>query len=167
MIWRHIANLSYLDLLLVTEMSSKHINHLPLPMLPCRSRTFRAHTTINDTSVALPVAIRLVVVGVRIRCAGAGFEKGGRGAVGHALFWVVADWSGTSGGFYDTRVSLLLGLRGRMDGVGEMDWDVWGAQIYVLEISWDIELGREMGGSNGTYCFGQVWPSWNSAGGER
>ena len=67
-------------------------------MLACRSRTFGTHTAVDDTSVALPVAIRRVVVGEGVGCAGARFEKGGRGAVGHALFWVVADWTGTSGG---------------------------------------------------------------------
>ena len=106
-------------------MSFRHISHLPLPMLPCRSRTFGTHTAINDTSITLPIAIRLVVVGVGISCAGAGFEKGGRGAVGHALFWVVADWSGTSGGFYDARVSFFcLGWVEREDGWA---WgDGWG-----------------------------------------
>ena len=99
------------------KMSLRHIRQFPLPMLACRSRTFGAHTAVNDPSVALAVAIRRVVVGVGVGCAGARFEKGGRGAVGHALFWVVADWTGTSGGFYDVWVSLCLGLKGRM-GLG-------------------------------------------------
>ena len=94
-----------------------HIRHLPLPMLACRSRTFGTHTAVDNTSVALPVAIRRVVVGIGVRCAGARFEKGGRGAVGHALFWVVADWTGTPGGFYEVWVSLCLGWVGLRGGM--------------------------------------------------
>lgn len=73
----------------------RHIRQLPLAVLACRSGALRTHTAVDHTSVALPVAIRSVVVRVGVCCARARLEKGGSRSVGNILFWVVADRAGT------------------------------------------------------------------------
>ena len=71
------------------------VRQLPLAVLARRSRTFGTHTTVDDTSVALPVAIRSVVVRVSVGCTCTRLEKAGSGSVRNALLWVVADRAGT------------------------------------------------------------------------
>lgn len=68
---------------------------LALAVLAGRSGTFGTHATIDHTSVALPVAIGGVIVGVGVCCTGARLEKGRSGTVRDALFRVIADWAGT------------------------------------------------------------------------
>ena len=70
------------------------VRQLPLAVLARRSGTFGTHTTIDDTSVALPVAIRSVVVRVSVGCTCTWLEKAGSRSVRNALLGVVANRAG-------------------------------------------------------------------------
>ena len=76
-------------------MPLRDVGQLPLAVLARRSRAFGTHTTINDTSVALAVAIRCVVVRVSVGCTCTWLEKAGSRSVRNALLWVVANRAGT------------------------------------------------------------------------
>lgn len=64
-------------------------------MLTCWSRAWSTHATIYDTSVALLVAVRSIIVWVGVCGACTRFEKGGSRPVWDVLFWIVADRAGT------------------------------------------------------------------------
>ena len=76
-------------------MPLRDVGQLPLAVLARRSRTFGTHTTVDDASVALPVAIRSVVVGVSVGCTCTRLEKAGGRSVRNALLGVVANRTGT------------------------------------------------------------------------
>ena len=59
------------------------------------SRAFRTHTTFDHTRIALPVAVRSIVVRVSVRRTSARCEKGSSRSVWDTLFWVVANRAGT------------------------------------------------------------------------
>lgn len=73
----------------------KGIRQLLLAVLTSWSWAFSTHTTVNDTSVALPVAIRSVIVRVGVGCTCTRLEKRGSRFVRNALFWVVTNRAGT------------------------------------------------------------------------
>ena len=86
---------SCLELSTAPKVSPRHSRQLALAVLAGRSRTFGAHTTVDHTTVALPVAIRSVIVRVGVGCTCTRFEKGCSRSVRNALFRIVANWTGT------------------------------------------------------------------------
>ena len=70
------------------------VRQLPFAVLTRRSRAFGTNTTIDDTGVALSVAIRSIVVGVSIGCTCTWLEKAGSRSVRNALLGVVANRAG-------------------------------------------------------------------------
>lgn len=77
------------------QRSPRHFRQLALTVLTGRSRTFGTHTTVDHTTVALPVAIRSVIVRVGVGCTSTRLEKGCSRSIRNALFRIVANWTGT------------------------------------------------------------------------
>ena len=77
---------------------------LPLAVLAGRSGAFGTHTAVDHTTVALPVAVRGVIVRVGVGCTCTRLEKWGSGTVGNALFRVVANRART---FVTTGVTVV------------------------------------------------------------
>ena len=73
----------------------KGIRQLLLAVVTSWSWAFSTHTTVDYTSVALPVAVRSVIVRVGIGYTCTRLEKCGSRLVRNALFWVVTNRAGT------------------------------------------------------------------------
>ena len=73
----------------------KGIRQLPLAVLTSWSWAFSTHRTVDYTSVALPVAVRSVIVRVGVGCTRTRLEKRGSRFVRNASFWVVTNRAGT------------------------------------------------------------------------
>ena len=77
------------------EVPPRGAGQLPLAVLAGRRGAFGTYAAVDDAAVALAVAVGQIVLGVGVSGAGARLEKGRRGSVGDALFWVVAYRAGT------------------------------------------------------------------------
>ena len=103
---------------------------LPLAVLARRSGTVGAHATVDDTRVALPVAVRGVVVGVSVGRPLTRLEEAGSRSVGDALLRVVAYRAGTlvAAGvavveeFFVASHQSLCGRRGENEFDDEKKW---------------------------------------------